>query len=108
MLVSRQSPFPISCILLGKNGEGGQAGDWRDRDGENALCGFLVFGFVFFALPIFPFPTAPCLRLRVKYLCACSPPRSQISSLFRALALNTHTYMQLNAGFDFSPGKLEG
>lgn len=106
MLVSRQSPFLAS--YWEKMGKVGKQGTGETEMEKMRFVGFWFFFFFFFALPIFPFPTAPCLRLRVKYLCARSPPRSQISSLFRALALNTHTYMQLNAGFDFSPGKLEG
>lgn len=92
-----------ACILwVGWGIKMGEVGKQRTegREGEIALS--------FFAFLLFPLPISPCSRLCQIPLRLFSSPLPNLISLQSFGFKYTHIYMQLNAGFDFSPGKLEG
>lgn len=78
----------------------GQWGDLKEERKRNVLP--------FSDLFLFSFPIFPCLRMCQIPLCLFLCPLPDLISLQSFGFKHARIYMQLNAGFDFSPGKLEG
>lgn len=78
-----------------------QAGAWRERKIEIALS--------FFLSSYLPISQASLFETSCQIpLCLFPSPLPNLISLQSFGFKYAHIYMQLNAGFDFSPGKLEG
>lgn len=84
-------------------GEGGPAS--RGLEGEkNRNCGL-----IFFLSPYLPISQASLFETSCQIpLCVFPSLLPNLISLQSFGFKYAHIYMQLNAGFDFSPGKLEG